>query len=497
MDLPVMSDVFAPSEEEQARPYEEGLSLSAPTSPRSVRVPSLTHGLSDDSTSAVLTEVREGPPLLVYTYARYFPNASMRPKDPTTATFVSDELYYYLRVSRGQRIINRWLEVNSAWCKFQEVIQYSTTFDARPFPDMSKWLVGLRTWMRPQVPEARHYIRTRRRPGISTVGRLRSSTGIYGRCSGSNSGNIISPGHIDDFVWTVPGWREPQPCHFVVVRVEQNAHDIINAGGRRMQARTTRYQIDELEGGWDLTTLRAWVSTSLLYYLRLEDSGSKLDKLTIPLCINGFRGPEERVYNVILCASLAGWTEDRPYAQNIVDLLLLLRAMVGDHPAVSVAAIDSFRRQVVEITQYARTPEPRDQTQQFRELLVQVGQLVDIHAREFTEAEDVRAMQEVRDVWRVVSRGTQARGAMDEQDEAGDEVDGISATVKTALGIQRIPELMWEDPRLYATYTPDPRELEDIVLDESSPPIPMTHIAEPRVAVVMSYDPILSTRRFA
>ncbi|TFK82469.1 hypothetical protein K466DRAFT_603657 [Polyporus arcularius HHB13444] len=243
-------------------------------------------------------------------------------------------------------------------------------------------------------------------------------------------------------------------------------------------------------------------SDSLLYYLRLEDSGSTLGKLTIPLCVNGFHGPEERVYDVILCASLAGWSEERPYAQNVVDLVLILRAMAREDPAVSAVAVAQLRRRIITITQYARNPQPTDQTDQLRELLQGMSRVVNIdqlrhEGPDFGDEDSVHAIQEVRDVWRVVSRGTQVEQvppAIDQDDTEGPTC--ISGTVKTALGIQRLPEVMWDDPRLYATHSLDPRELEDIVLDRSSLPRPITLSAEPRVTIVMPYDPTLSGRHY-
>ncbi|TFK78123.1 hypothetical protein K466DRAFT_607294 [Polyporus arcularius HHB13444] len=175
----------------------------------SVRVPSLTDGASSPSTTSVAFRTRSLPALVVYTYGYHFPSTSLPRKDPKTSTFASNELYYYLRVTRGQVHVNvplgvgptrpaarmatwktilahlhgtiverlelplplwqalrdlllvlvwfweqRWLPVNEAWCKFEEVVTYSTTFDGGAPRDMSRWLLNLMAWLQDIVPAA-------------------------------------------------------------------------------------------------------------------------------------------------------------------------------------------------------------------------------------------------------------------------------------------------------------------------------------------------------
>ncbi|KAI0712963.1 hypothetical protein C8T65DRAFT_695158 [Cerioporus squamosus] len=137
-------------------------------SPLSASVPSLTQGSSDVTSSSELMSNRGSEPLRVFVYARYFSWASLHPKDPLTATFRSDELCYYLRISRGPTILNavrdllqallwfwgrRWLAVNESWCKFEELVWYSTSFKRGPMPDMTPWLVNVGAWLRATIPE--------------------------------------------------------------------------------------------------------------------------------------------------------------------------------------------------------------------------------------------------------------------------------------------------------------------------------------------------------
>lgn len=89
----------------------------------------------------------------------------------------------------------------------------------------------------------------------------------------------------------------------------------------------------------------------------------------IPLCINGFKGPEERVYNILLAGTLAGMQDESPFAQDVIDLLLLLRAMVRNDPPMTNAIQARLRSEVVARTQYLRTPEPMDQGQELHGLM--------------------------------------------------------------------------------------------------------------------------------
>ncbi|KAI0712964.1 hypothetical protein C8T65DRAFT_739172 [Cerioporus squamosus] len=167
--------------------------------------------------------------------------------------------------------------------------------------------------------------------------------------------------------------------------------------------------------------------TELIYYLRLEDPASYVPTVTVPLCVNGFRGPEERVYDVILAGTLAGWSANATFAEVVVDLVLLLRAM---------------------------------------------------------------ALQELRDRWRFVSRGTQAG------DENGGHLEQahseVSRMVRPSYGLQRSGSHMLHDATLYATFAADPRELEDIVLVGVNAAWAIMN--PPRISVVVVRDPLLHSR---
>ncbi|TFK82470.1 hypothetical protein K466DRAFT_568413 [Polyporus arcularius HHB13444] len=235
---------------------DDALNDSPAASPLSLAVPSLTEGLSEATTSSTgeTTRSERSPPLCIYTYARYFAGPSLRPKDARRATFASDELYYYLRVSRGTRIINvplgvgpsrpsnrlaqwrtllayihsshaealelpapvwralhdlirlllwfwpqKWLPVNSAWCKFEEVICYSTRFDGGPIPDMTKWLLNLHSWLRDILPECPEDMEACRRPS-----RVSASSSL------DFSLSELPDGYASD-LWTVSDARQTFP----------------------------------------------------------------------------------------------------------------------------------------------------------------------------------------------------------------------------------------------------------------------------------------------
>ncbi|TFK81810.1 hypothetical protein K466DRAFT_604196 [Polyporus arcularius HHB13444] len=226
--------------------------------------------------------------------------------------------------------------------------------------------------------------------------------------------------------------------------------------------------------------------SDLLYYMRVEEPNEYLPTITIPLGCEGFRGPEERVYEVLICALIRAASEDSMFADDLLDMLLILRGLVRRDPAIPKEAAATFHSRIIDFTQYERSPEPLDQVNEWKELLKWASEATDMqtlraHTPDFTDAQTALALQEVRDKWKMVFEGTQTG-------EGSVNPHAVSATSRKLYMVQRVSETKSRDPRMYATYTLDPRELEDIVLATPRPGPRRT--AHPTVAVVTTRDPL-------
>ncbi|RDX47054.1 hypothetical protein OH76DRAFT_1419896 [Lentinus brumalis] len=240
--------------------------------------------------------------------------------------------------------------------------------------------------------------------------------------------------------------------------------------------------------------------TQLVYYVRLEEPGAYLASITIPLGVNGFKGPDERLYDTILCAVDSGLTEECIYAEDVEDLLLLLRGLVRSDPAIPQDMAAELNARFIQLTQYERTPDPRNQLNEFHQLMTWARQTSDLkltvvqalrlQCRTFSDEESVNALREVRDAWRVISRSTQAPGDEATHDATVSCPSLASGPIGQIYRIQRLRGRMSDDARLYAMFSSDPRELDDIVLDMSPAPRTLAAAAPPRVSLVVAVDPL-------
>ncbi len=112
----------------------------------------------------------------------------------------------------------------------------------------------------------------------------------------------------------------------------------------------------------------------------------------------------------------------------------------------------------------------------------------------FSETESGQALEELRDRWRYVSRAIETDELVSVEQSVGLAME-VSRTVRPSYGLQRSGIHMWNEPRLYATFADDPRELDDIAIDSSDNATHVLRPGPPRVSVVIPYDPLLRTSR--